>query len=131
MKNDLLLHNTQLNQLAASDKAPLEKLDALAAFSIEALENSMEYNKTSDAVKFIRLYSQQNKKAIDAIYEDISSWYLGLTDTEKIIVAARIATKPYVAQLLNLMPKVEHKIDRKLDRIFFISRFTKLLGIGL
>lgn len=131
MKKELSLHNAQLSQLAGASMQPLDKLDALAAYSIEALENSLEYNKTKDMVKFIKLYSQQNKKSVDKIYNDISKWYLALSDGEKLIVAARIATKPYVRQLLKVVPKVESKIDRKLDKIFYISRFMKLLNLGL
>lgn len=131
MKKDLSLHSAQLNQLAASSMEPLEKIDVLAAYSIEALENSLDYNKTKDIVKFIKLYSQQNKKPVDKIYKEISKWYLSLSDGEKLIVAARIATKPYVGQLLRVVPKVEKKIDRRLDKIFYISRFMKLLNLGL
>lgn len=131
MKKELFFYSSQLEQLAYSEREPIEKLDVLAAYSVEALEASLDYNKTKDVVKFIKLYSQQNKKSVDKIYSDISKWYLGLSDTEKLIAGARIATKPYVRHLLRVVPKVEKKIDRKLDRIFYIARFTKLLGLGL
>jgi len=75
-----MLHNTQLQQLAKKKMPPLEKLDQLAAHTVEALENSLEYNKTKDIVKFIKAYSKQNKQPIEDIYQEISQWYLGLSD---------------------------------------------------
>jgi hypothetical protein len=128
MKKELLLYSTQLKQLAASNMEPLDKLDVLAAHSVEALEASLEYNKTKDIIKFIKLYNQQNKPSVDKIYQDISQWYLSLGPAEKLIAGARIASKPYVVQLLRVIPKVESKIGRKLDRIFYIAKFTKLIG---
>ncbi len=130
MKKDLTFYNAQLAQLATKDMEPLTKVDAFAAITIEALETSLEYNKTKDVVKFIRLYSSDNKKSVDKIYNEISKWYLDLGPGEKLVVGARLATKPYIRQLLNVYPKVEKRVDRKLDRIFYLARFTKLLGLG-
>lgn len=131
MKKELTFHSVQLEQLANSSRKPIDKIDALAAISIEALENSLDYNKSKDVVKFIKLYSKQNKSSINKIYDEISNWYLNLSDSEKLVVAARLATKPYIRQLLHLVPKVEKKINRKLNKIFYMSRFLDLLKLGI
>ncbi len=131
MNKELLVHNTQMQQLAIKKMDPIEKLDILAAYTVEALENSLEYNKTKDVIKFIKLYSRQNKQPVERIYKEISHWYLNLNDAEKLLYGARLATKPYVRQLYTVIPKVEKKINKKLDKILFIGKFMKLAGLGL
>lgn len=130
MAKQLLYHNTQLTQLADKQMDPSEKVDIMAALMVEALEESLTFSKTKDSVKFLKTYTKQNKPAIDILYGEISQWYNGLSMSSKLIETTRIATKPYVRQLLNVAPKVEKKIERKLDTIFFLSRFTKLLKLA-
>ena len=129
MDKMLLYHSAQMEQLANKKMPPSQKIDVLAALAVEALEESLQFSKTKESVKFLKQYTSQNKSSVDRIYKEVESWYLGLSVSEKLIETARIATKPYVRQLLNLMPKVETKLKRKLKPIFFISKFVNLLKI--
>lgn len=129
MNKMLVYHNAQLDQLAKKKMAPLKKMDVLADLMVLALEESLEFNKPKDSVKFLRTYTAQNKESIDKIYREIARWYNGLNATGKLVATAKIGLKPYVIQLVNLAPKVEKKINRKLKNIFFLSRFVRLLGL--
>ena len=127
MNNMLTYHNAQLEQLSIQKMEPTKKVDVLVALMIEALEQSLEFKKSKDSVKFLRAYTKQNKQSVDRIYKDIERWFMGLSTTGKLIETARLGTKPYVRQLYNIVPKVEKKIGKKLDKVFFLARFTKLL----
>ena len=129
MNKKLLYHSTQLEQLVEKDISAPAKVDVLAALMVEVLEESLTFNKTKDSVKFLKSYSNQNKGSIDKLYEEVARWYNGLSASQKVVETARLATKPYVRQLLNIAPKVEKKVKRKLDTIFFFGRFAKLLKL--
>jgi len=129
MDKMLLYHSTQMEQLANRKMPAIQKLDVLAALAVEALEESLQFSKTKHSVSFLKQYSSQNRASVDKIYQEVETWYTGLNDSEKLIATARIATKPYIRQLLNLVPKVEKKLKRKLKPIFFVARFVNLLKI--
>jgi len=129
MNKMLTYHNAQLAQLAKKQLEPSKKVDMLVALMIEALEESMEFNKPKDSVKFLKAYTRQNKQSVDIIYKEVEAWFNGLSTTGKVIETARLGTKPYVRQLYHIVPKVEKKINRKLNKIFFLARFTKLLKL--
>lgn len=129
MAKQLTYHNSQLAQLAERNMDAGEKVDVLAALMIEALEESLQFQNPKNTVKFLKRYTKQNKASINSIYNEIEAWYSPMSPTSKLVATARIGTKPYVRQLLNLVPKVESKINRKLKAVFFLSRFTSLLGL--
>lgn len=129
MDKMLLYHSSQLDQLAKRDMHPTEKMDVLAALMVEALEESLQFNKTKNSIRFLKMYTKQNQKSVEAIYKQVEAWYVPLSPAQKLVATARLATKPYVRQLYNLVPKVEKKINRKLKTIFFLSKFTKLLKL--
>ena len=129
MQKMLIYHSSQLEQLVNRDMAAPDKMDVLAALMVEALEESLEFKKTKDSVKFLKAYTKDNKPALDALYREFSSWYLSLSPTQKLIETTRIATKPYVRQVLNVVPKVETKIKRKLNTVFALGRFVKLFRL--
>ncbi|MDA9773592.1 hypothetical protein N9B82_01430 [Saprospiraceae bacterium] len=129
MEKMLLYHSSQLEQLAKREMAAPEKVDVMAALMVEALEESLQFAKTKHSVKFLREYTKQNQSSVNKIYKEVESWYNSLSTTERLVATARLATKPYVRQLYNLVPKVEKKINRKLKTIFFLSKFTNLLKL--
>jgi len=101
----------------------------MAALMVEALEEALQFSKTKHSVQFLKQYTKQNQASIDIIYKEVETWYVNLSPAEKLIATARLATKPYVRQLYNLVPKVEKKINRKLKTVFFLSKFTQLLKL--
>ena len=125
----LLYHSAQMDQLVERDLAVPDKMDVLAVLMVEALEESLQFKKAKDSVKFLKSYTKENKSSIDALYHEFSNWYKGLNSAEKLIETARIARKPYVRQVLSLYPKVEKKINRKLSAVFVLTKFVKLFKI--
>lgn len=129
MNKMLLYHNSQLEQLVQKNLPVPDKIDVLAALMVEALEESLEFKKTKDSVKFLKAYSNQNKESVDALYGQVVEWYSGLSPSMKLIETAKLGSKPYVRQLLNVAPKVESKLKRKLRTIFFMHRFLSVLKL--
>lgn len=66
---------------------------------------------------------------MDALYNEFSKWYIALSPTQKLIETTRVASKPYVRQVLIVVPQVETKINRKLKTIFGLTRFIKLFKL--
>lgn len=129
MNKMLLYHSSQLEQLVKKDIPAPDKIDVLAALMVEALEESLEFKKTKDSVKFLKSYTAQNKESVNAIYGQVATWYSGLSPSMKLVETTRLATKPYVRQLLHVAPMVEKKIKRKLKTVFFMHRFLSLLKL--
>ena len=129
MQKMLMYHSIQLEQLVERDMAAPDKMDVLAALMVEALEESLEFKKTKDSVKFLKAYTEDNKSSLDALYREFSKWYIALSPTQKLIETTRVASKPYVRQVLIVVPQVETKINRKLKTIFGLTRFIKLFKL--
>lgn len=119
-------HKTNLQAVLGKNVAPQEKLDAVALSFVNAMEESLTYTQTKHSVKHIDQYSSKNKPELDQLFGDIEKWYDGMSQPQKMMTLASLATKPYTQKLITLVPKFERKVNRKIQTFKLAS---KLIGV--
>ena len=63
---------------------------------------------------------------MNMIYQEFNSWYGGLGILEKGQVISRQVKKPYIKELRLVIPKLEHKLNRKIKSYQRIYRFFEI-----
>ncbi len=124
----LVEHQNALSLAANGNATPQEKFDILAETFVSVLDESIRYTNPKKTVRHVTTFSNQNEKNIEKLTKDLSKWMSGLTLVEQLAFAGSIATKPYAADLINLIPKFERKVNRKIKTFKVLSKIGKVLS---
>lgn len=121
-------HNEVLSQVALSKSmSPQEKMDVLGGTFVQVINESLSYVNPKNTIKHFDQFAKQNNKEINAIMSSVEAWQGEMNEVQQIMMIANIATKSYAKDMINLVPKVEKKIDRSIKTIGFLSKFVNIL----
>ena len=123
----LAFHKNNLSFAANGNATPQEKFDLLAETFVSVLDESIRYTNPKKTVRHVTTFSNQNEESIEKLSKDLSKWMGDLTVVEQLAFAASIATKPYAADLINLVPKFERKVNRRIQTFKVLSKIGKVL----
>ena len=120
-------HKANLQKALTLKDQPQKQLDILAGSFVDVLEESLSFTSVKNSVRHVDQYSKQNKKEIDAILKNIEGWSQDMDPASKLFFLGKMATKSYSKELLDLIPRFEKKVSRKIKTYVFISKFLKVL----
>lgn len=127
-ERQLGFHSNLLMELAGNKSAsPQEKLDGLADSFATMLDETTNIFNPKKGAKYLKSYVDQNEQSIDLIMKDISKWQNQMTPTETIFMGVKMAQKPYVKKIINLVPKFE----RRYKQYTFAARILKKVKGGV
>ncbi len=129
MAEALAQHQLTISQAARSDQNGGDKLEIIAETYVQVLDEALRFGSAKKAIKHVDTFSQQNEKDLDTIFASINSWMGDLSTTEKLLFGGKMATRPYTRQLIQLIPKFERKVSRRIKTFLFLSKLTKLVSL--
>ncbi len=91
------------------------------------MHESLDIINPKRGVAFVKLYGQQNEKAIRAIMDEVSIIPEQLGTLQMIEFALSMTSKPYMRDFMNLLPRFQ----RKYNQITFVLGLTGKLKDGL
>ncbi len=115
-------HQNSLQQAISGNLSAEEKLDIVATSLVNVLNESISYGNPKNTVKHINRYSKVNETALNTITKDLEGWMSNMSTAEKVMVVGKIAQKPYTKELINLVPKFERKVNRKIQTFKIASK---------
>ena len=128
MNKLLKAHHSVLSEVANSKTLSAEeKMDYLGATFVQVINESLGYINPKNSIKHFDQFAKVNKNEIDLIVASGDEWQGNLGEVEQILLIAKIASKSYSKDLINLLPKLERKIDRSIKTITFLSKFVNIL----
>lgn len=128
MANYLSAHKANLAKAMTLKDNPQQQLDMLAGTFVSVLEESLSFGSVKNSVRHVDQFSKQNKTEIDAILKNVEGWSKDMDPASKLLFLGRIATKDYSKDLLNLVPRFEKKVSRRIKTFIFLSKFLNVLN---
>lgn len=118
-------HNKTLKRLAESNLPAEQKLDGLMQDYVQFMDEDLKFLNPVNGVKYVQKYHDQNERYIDKILNDTQKWQGNLNAVEKVELGVRVAKKPYVGDVVDLVPKFK----KKYKQYAFIIKLTgKVVG---
>lgn len=128
-------HNKTLKRLAESNLSPEQKLDGLVQDYVLFMNEDLKFLNPVKGVKFVQKYHDQNQRYIDKILNDTQKWQGNLNTLEKVEAGVRTAQKPYIKDVVDLVPKFKKKYKQYAFIVNLTSKvvggLTGILGKGL
>jgi len=128
-------HNKTLKRLAESNLPAEQKLDGLVRDYVQFMNEDLKFLNPVKGVKYVQKYHDQNERYIDKILSDTQKWQGKLNTLEKVELGVRIAQKPYLKDVVDLVPKFKKKYKQTAFVVNMTSKvvggLTGLLGKGL
>ena len=119
-------HEQMLADAIKGNLSQEEKLDVVATSFVNALEEALSYSQTKKSVQHIDKYSKANEKNLNILLKDVEGWVGNMSTPEKVMMISKVASKPYTGKLIELVPKFERKVNRKITTFKIAS---KIIGI--
>jgi hypothetical protein len=120
-------HRTALKQLADSNMSAEQKMDGLAKNYVLLMEEGLRFANPVKGAKYIQKYHDQNEASIQKILKDTEKWQSGLNALDVVSLAGRTVKKPYVGDMVRLVPKFK----KKYNQYAFIVKMTSGITGGL
>lgn len=120
-------HKSKLALLAESDTSPEKKLDIMMSSFTNMMHESLDIINPKRGVAYVKLYGQQNEKAIRSILDEVSVIPEQLNTFQMIEFALGLTSKPYMSDFINLLPRFQ----RRYNQISFVLGLTGKLKDGL
>ena len=120
-------HKTKLAQAATGNMQGEAKMDILGETLVNVLEESMSFTRVRCSIKHVDKFGEQNEGSMNKLVKDLGGWLDSQPLADKLLLAARIANKPYAKKLVKLVPKFERKVNRKIKTYRFIGKAMKLI----
>lgn len=117
-----------LNQLVHAPLNVEEKMDGVAAIFNEVLQESLDYNRSKHTLRHINQFQKRNKSTLNILYGQMEDEMKKMNAAEKIQFSVSILRKPYIKSFMQIVPKVEKKINKKLKQIAMFGRFLRILN---
>lgn len=114
-------HYKLLSQTAKAKMPAEEKLDILATTAVAVMHEGVNVLDPKKGTKYVERFGNQNEENIYAILDEIGEWQEGLSTAQKFGLGLNMLQKPYVSDLVDLVPKFEQKYEQ----VEFVSRFSK------
>lgn len=127
MLEALNVHRSAILDAASDQVEPKQKLDIIGNTFASVMDESLQYTSVKKSVKHVDKFSKQNSKELDKIFEDISGWVEGMNKKEKRKFLLGLATKGYTLNIIRLVPKVERKVQRRINTFLFFNKLVKLI----
>jgi len=125
---DLTQHQTMLQRVSADESLSAEvKMDSLASSFIRMMDEGLSITNPKRGIKYVKQYNQMNKGAINQLVEQIVSGTSSMDKSERTKMGIRVATKPYVKDLIRLVPK----FSKKYAQLKFVAGLTKKVKRGV
>ncbi len=118
-------HNQTLKRLAESKLPPEQKLDGMVQDYVQFMNEDLKFLNPVKGVKFVQKYHTQNEQYIDKILNESQKWQGGLNTLEKVELGVRVAKKPYIKDVVDLVPKFKKKYKQY---AFIVSLTGKVVG---
>jgi exonuclease V gamma subunit len=123
----LAAHQKELKRLADSNLTPEQKLDGLVQDYIKFMNEDLKFINPVKGVKYVKKYHDQNRASMDKILKASEKWQGNLGTVDKISLGVRTLQKPYVKDLIDLVPKFK----RKYKQYAFALELASKIGGGL
>ncbi len=120
-----------IKRLVLSDNSVEAKVDGVAQVFDDVLQHSMSYSSNKRTLKHINQFTQNNKETLNVLLNQIEDELSGMNAVEQVQFSVKILKKPYIKSFIDVVPKVEKKIDKKLRQIQMFGRFIKILKPSL
>ncbi|MBL7825034.1 MAG: hypothetical protein JNJ57_00270 [Saprospiraceae bacterium] len=105
----LAVHQKELKRLADSNLPAEQKLDGLVQDYVKFLHEDLKFVNPVKGAKYVKKYHDQNRASMDKILKSTATWQDGLNTLDKISLGVRTIKKPYVKDLIDLVPKFKKK----------------------
>ncbi len=128
MASALSLHQEAISNAAKSRAPAPKKFDMVAETYVQVLEEALRYGSAKKAIKHVETFSKQNEKNLNGLFTEIGAWSSKLSVGEQLLFAASLPTRPYTKQLIQLIPKFQRKVNRRIQTFTFLSKVTKLVS---
>ena len=117
-----------LKQIAKSNLPAELKIEQTAQILNQVLQESMEYTSDHKTYQHVKTFSDRNDQHLDLIYEDVRKHLDTLKAGQKVKFIFHAMRQPYFKNFVELIPKVEAKMNRKFRQAHQLSRFYKLIS---
>ena len=124
-------YEKELQFLARANLPIEEKLDRTAKVFDDVLQESMEYSRIKHTNRHISQFTSRNKEPLNIILNQLEQEMKAMSTVEQVYFSVKILRKPYIKSFLEVVPKVEKKIGRKLRQIRMFGRFLSILKPNL
>jgi hypothetical protein len=120
-------HQTELNRIANDANMNGEqKMDALVSTYTLLMNQGLDFTNPVKGVRYIEKFQNQNKVAIDKILGESSAFMNNMNEMQTATFALRAVQKPYIRQLIDLVPKFK----RKYEQYKMVAELTSKLAGG-
>lgn len=126
-KRWLSQHQRTLRQLAENNLSAEQKMDGLAQNYVLLMEEGLRFVNPVKGAGYIQKYHDQNQASIEKILKDTGQWQSGLNALEVVSLAGRTVKKPYIGDMVRLVPKFK----KKYNQYAFIVKMTSGITGGL
>ncbi len=121
----LATHRNNLKRLEASNLSPEQKLDGLAQNYVLLMQEGLRFANPVKGAKYIQQYQDQNLGTIEKILQSTEKWQGSLNTVDAVALGIRTAKKPYIGDLVDLVPKFKQKYKQY---AFIVKLTTKVTG---
>ena len=99
-----------------------QKLDVIGNSLATALEEALSYGTLKKSVKHMNRFSKDNEKSLNLLIKDVNTWIGGMQPAEKMMMIPKVASKDYARKLIDLVPKFERKVNRRIQTFKIASK---------
>jgi hypothetical protein len=120
-------HRKNLTRIANSNMPAEQKLDGLLADYVQFMQEDLRFVNPVKSVKYVQRYHDENEAAMEKILRESEQWQGKLDLVGKVDLGVRTLKKPYVNDLVDLVPKFK----KKYKQYAFVLKLTSKLTGGL
>ncbi len=124
-------HQTVLQEAISANLSPADKLDVVGNSFATALEEALSYSSIKKSVKHIDQYSDKNEKELNTLINGLDGWIEGMSTPEKLMLLGNLTSKPYAKKIIDLVPKFERKVNRRIQTFKVASKVVGLVKPNL
>ncbi len=123
--NQLESHKNML--LGALDKnvSVEKKMDALAGSMLGMMNQSLKILNPKKGVDYVKKYSNQNQGSIESLVKQIGTGQQEMKVGQKIAFGLKMVQKPYMKDLIALVPKFKRKYNQLKFAMKLLGTFKK------
>lgn len=122
-------HSDNLKAVLGPDFSAEQKTDAIGRTLVEVLEESLEITSVKKSINYMSSFGKQNEKIIDQLLSEIGTTNGNMEGLEQGLFLLKMGQKDYVKKLIQLIPKFEKKVNRKVKTFNFMSNIFKFLKL--
>ena len=121
-------HRNTLKRLEASNLSAEQKLDGLVQNYVLLMQEGLRFVNPVKGAKYLQQYHDQNLGTIEKILQSTEKWQGSLNTVDAIALGVRTAKKPYIGQLVDLVPKFKQKYKQYAFIVKLTGKVTGGLG---